>query len=75
MNVHSFSIISYWYNFSWLTSFLACSISSWAQLEERFHEHFYNGINKTKLSHLTLVMQAYDMSIVDFAKQFREINN
>jgi hypothetical protein len=41
--------------FAWFTSLPACSISSWAKLEEKFHSHFYTGIHETRLSHLASV--------------------
>jgi hypothetical protein len=30
--------------FAWFSSLPSCSISSWAELEEKFHSHFYSGI-------------------------------
>jgi hypothetical protein len=29
--------------FTWFTSLPSCSIGSWAELEEKFHSHFYSG--------------------------------
>jgi hypothetical protein len=39
--------------FNWFTSLALDSINTWAQLEERFHEYFYNGETELKLSDLT----------------------
>jgi hypothetical protein len=38
--------------FAWFTSVPSCFIGSWAELEEKFYNHFYNGI--MKLDCLTL---------------------
>jgi hypothetical protein len=62
-------------SFAWFTSLTTCSISSWAELEEKFHYHFYNGVHETRLSHITLVHQGRDESILDFVKRFRDIKN
>jgi hypothetical protein len=43
--------------FSWFSTLPPGSILTWAHLEQRFHDHFYNGENKLKLSHLTSVKQ------------------
>jgi hypothetical protein len=43
--------------FAWFTSLPACSIGSWAELEKKFHSHFYIGVYKTRLSHLASVRQ------------------
>jgi hypothetical protein len=61
--------------FAWFISLPSCSISSWAELEEKFHSHFYSGAQETKLSHLASVRQGRDELVVDFFKRFREIKN
>ena len=61
--------------FEWFTSLPSCSIGSWAELEENFHNHFYNGAHETRLSHLASVRQGRDESVLDFFKRFREIKN
>jgi hypothetical protein len=61
--------------FSWFSALPQGSIRTWAHLEQRFHDHFYRGENKLKLSHLTSVKQQYDESIVDYIKRFRDTNN
>jgi hypothetical protein len=61
--------------FAWFTSSPACSIGSWAELEEKFHSHFYTNIHETRLSHLASVHQGRDKSVLDFVKRFREIKN
>jgi hypothetical protein len=44
--------------FNWFTALAPNSISTWASLEEKFHE-YYNGETKLKLSDLTTVSQKY----------------
>jgi hypothetical protein len=36
-------------SFNWFTSLALNSIGTWAGLEEKFHEYFYNG--ETELKH------------------------
>ena len=36
--------------FSWFSSLGSGSISLWEQLEQKFHEHFYDGTNEMKLT-------------------------
>jgi len=52
--------------FAWFTSLPSCSIGSWAELEENFHNHFYNGAHETRLSHLASVCQGRDEPVLDF---------
>ena len=54
--------------FAWFTSLPSCSIGSWAELEENFHIHFYNGAHETRLSHLASVCQGRDEPVLDFLK-------
>jgi hypothetical protein len=57
--------------FNWFTALAPNSISTWACLEEKFHEYFYNGETVLKLSDLTLVRQKY----TEYIKRFRETMN
>jgi hypothetical protein len=41
--------------FSLFTSLAPNSIFTWAQLEQKFHEYFYSGNTKLRLSHLTAI--------------------
>ena len=50
-------------------------IGSWAQLEEKFQEHFYNGTSEVKLSNLILVKEGPDESVLDYVKRFSVIKN
>jgi hypothetical protein len=74
MKVRNFSLSLTGTAFAWFTSLPSCSIGSWAELEEKFHSHFYSGAQETRLSHLASVRQGRD-ELVDFFKRFREIKN
>jgi hypothetical protein len=54
--------------FNWFTSLAPNSINTWAQLEERFHEYFYNGETELKLSDLTSVRQKYTETVSEHQK-------
>jgi hypothetical protein len=41
--------------FTWFTSLTSNSIFTWVQLEQKFHEYFYSGDIKLRLSHLTVI--------------------
>jgi len=75
MKIHNFPLSLTGTAFSWFTSLPPCSFHSWAQLEEKFHAHFYNGVQETRFSHLTSVRQGRDETILDFFKRFREIKS
>ena len=57
--------------FSWFSSFSPNSITSWEQLEQKFHDHFFFGSYELKLSHLTSVKQMRDKSVNDYIRRFR----
>ena len=61
--------------FSWFSSLGPSSISSWEQLEQKFHEHFYDGTNEMKLSNLTSVKQRRDESVSDYIRRFKDVKN
>ena len=61
--------------FAWFTSLPSCSIGSWAELEEKFYNHFYNGAHELDclISH-RIVKGVMSPSLI-FFKRFREIKN
>jgi len=61
--------------FSWLSALCPNSIHTWSQLECKFHEHFYNGDNKLRLSHLTSVRQKLHEPVVEYIRRFRDTKN
>ena len=66
MKVRNFLLSLTGIAFAWFTSLPSCSIGSWAELEEKFHNHFYSGAHETRLSHLASVRQRRDESVHDF---------
>jgi hypothetical protein len=61
--------------FNWFTSLAPNSICTWASLEEKFHEYFYNGEIELKLSNLTAVRKMYTETVTEYMKRFRETTN
>jgi hypothetical protein len=59
--------------FNWFTLLAPNSVSTWACLEEKFHEYFYNRETELKLSDLTAVQQKYSESVVEYIKRFRDM--
>ena len=43
--------------FSWFSSLAPNSIRNWAQLEHKFHDHFFSGETEAKLLNLTSIKQ------------------
>ena len=61
--------------FTWFTSLTPNSISTWAQLEQKFHEYFYSGETELRLSDLTMVRQKYNEHVHDYIRRFRDVKN
>jgi hypothetical protein len=61
--------------FNWFTSLPSNSIDSWASLEQKFHDYFYNEQVELRLSDLTSLRQKYTETIFDYLKRFREVRN
>jgi hypothetical protein len=61
--------------FNWFTSLSPNSIYSWASLEQKFHDYFYNGKVELRLSNLTSLRQKYTKTVSDYLKRFREVRN
>ena len=61
--------------FTWFTSLAPNSISTWAQLEQKFHEYFYSGETELRLSDLTMVRQKYNEHVHDYIRRFRDVKN
>jgi hypothetical protein len=61
--------------FTWFTSLAPNSISTWAPLEKKFHEHFYSGETELRLSDLTMVRQKYNEHVHDYIRRFRNVKN
>jgi hypothetical protein len=61
--------------FNWFTSLPPNSIDSWASLEQKFYDYFYNGEVELRLSDLTSIRQKYTETIFDYLKWLREVRN
>ena len=75
LRVRMFSLSLTGTAFTWFCSLTPNSICSWDELEQKFHDHFYSGINKNKLTDLTSVRQGRDESIQEYFKKFKDIKN
>ena len=54
---HLFSLSLTGTTFSWFSSLAPNSIRNWAQLEHKFHDHFFSGETEAKLLDLTSIKQ------------------
>jgi hypothetical protein len=61
--------------FAWFSLLAPNFIDSWDQLEQKFHDHFFNGSYQLKLTDLTSVRQSKDESVSDNLKRFKEVKN
>jgi hypothetical protein len=61
--------------FSWFTSLPTNSIMKWADLEQQFHNYFFSGIHKMKITNLTRLKQRNDETVAEFVRRFREVRN
>ena len=61
--------------FSWFASLPPNSVQPWNELEQKFHDHFYNGDNEAKIMDLTSVRQGRDESVSDYFKKFKDFKN
>jgi hypothetical protein len=61
--------------FTWFTSLAPNSVFTWAQLEQKFHEYFYSGDTKLRLSHRTTIKQKHNESVVEYIRRFRDTRN
>ena len=66
MKVRNFPLSLAGAAFAWFISLPSCSIGLWAELEKKFHNHFYSGAHEARLSHLATVRQGRDESVHDF---------
>jgi hypothetical protein len=58
--------------FTWFTSLPTHSICSWKDLEQKFHAHYYTGINEKKLIDLTTLRQRNNETPMEFLGRFKE---
>jgi len=75
LRVRLFSLSLIGTAFSWFLSLPPNLIHSWNELEQKFHDHFYSGVNEAKLTNLTSVKQGIDESIHDYFTRFKDVKN
>ena len=61
--------------FTWFISLPLNLVNTWADLEQKFHDYFFNGETELKLSHLTLVKQKIHEGVAEYIRRFRDTRN
>ena len=61
--------------FTWFISLPPNSVRTWAELEQKFHDYFFNGETELKLSHRTSVKQKIYEGVDEYIRRFRDIRN
>ena len=61
--------------FTWFILLPPNSVHIWADLEQKFHDYFFNGETELKLSHLTSVKQKIHEGVAEYIRRFRDIRN
>jgi hypothetical protein len=59
--------------FTWFASFPAQSISTWKDLEQKFHAHYLSGSTEKKLIDLATLRQRHNKTPLEFLRRFREV--
>jgi hypothetical protein len=59
--------------FQWFTSLPPQSVSTWRELERRFHAHYFSGSTEKKLIDLATLKQRHNDTPLEFLKRFREV--
>jgi hypothetical protein len=50
-------------------------INTWEQLEQKFHDYFFNGESELRLSHLVRLKQKPNETVSEYIRRFRETRN
>ena len=61
--------------FTWFISLPPNSVRTWANLEQKLYDYFFNCETELKLSHLTSVKQKIHEGISEYIRRFRDIRN
>jgi hypothetical protein len=61
--------------FAWYAALPSNSITSWEELERKFHEHFFSGEHELELADLASVRQGPEESVNDYIWRFRDTRN
>jgi hypothetical protein len=58
--------------FTWFASLPAQSISTWKDLEQKFHAHYFSGSTRKKLIDQATLRQRHNETPMEFLRRFRE---
>jgi hypothetical protein len=61
--------------FNWFISLAPNTVNMWENLEQKFHDYFYNGETELRLSHLAVVKQKKSESVAEYVRRFRDNRN
>jgi hypothetical protein len=61
--------------FAWYTTLPPNSISSWGDLEQKIHDHFFSGYYELDLVDLVALRQGKDESVNEYIRRFRDTRN
>jgi hypothetical protein len=61
--------------FNWFVSLAANTINTLEQLEQKFHDCFFNGESELRLSHLAGAKQKPNETVSEYIRRFRETIN
>jgi hypothetical protein len=59
--------------FTWFASLPAQSISTWKDLEQKFHAYYFSGSTEKKLIDLATLRQRHNETPLEFLRRFREV--
>jgi hypothetical protein len=59
--------------FTWFASLPAQSISTWKDLEQKFHAHYFSGSTEKKLIDLATLRQRHNETPLEFLRRLREV--
>jgi hypothetical protein len=59
--------------FTWFASLPAQSISTWKDLEQKFHAHYFTGSTEKKLIDLDTLRKRHNETPLEFLRRFREV--
>jgi hypothetical protein len=59
--------------FTWFASLPTQLISTWKDLEQKFHAHYISGSTKKKLIDLATLRQRHNETPMEFLRKFREV--
>jgi hypothetical protein len=59
--------------FQWFSSLPPQSVSTWKELERKFHAHYFSGSSEKKLIDLATLKQRHIETPLEFLRRFREV--